>query len=240
MSLKPLSFKAHHVVIDASRPNRRRQESSRRYESQLRGKQFNPYSLSRVHPPTDRPVIQGFNRERRDEESAINHSNGASSSTNNSPRSQSPVEAAIKKAKEMEADKNKIKLPPLHNTCCNFFNPSLALTKNTILSKPKVNLKAYLSRMTQNVETVDRKTYTARGGKRKPVDSTKKCKANEIKTVTSINFYQQRPESRHNLQTVCDDLNRPVTSMKALAMGGKLEGKEGTMFCIDEELLSDD
>jgi hypothetical protein len=238
MSLKPLQYKTHHVVIDASRINRRRYESNGRYFSQVRG---NPAKLpthnrNQIVGP---PFIQGFNRE-KEEESQFNHSNGASSSTNNSPRSQSPIDAATKIETGKETKKTTINLPILHNTCCNFFNPSLVLHKQSIVYNAKANLKVYLAKMPTKIEATDRKTYTSKGTRQKPAIEKKKSEIPDIKTMTSVNFYQERPESRRNGHAACENFERPVTSKKPTLINNKVAGKEDSMFCIDEELLSDD
>jgi hypothetical protein len=114
------------------------------------------------------------------------------------------------------------------------------LHKQSIVYNAKANLKVYLAKMPIKIDAADRKTYTSKGTRKKPVIDKKKSDMPDIKTMTSVNFYQERPESRRNAHVACENFERPVTSKKATLVNNKVVAKEDSMFCIDEELLSDD
>ena len=95
--------------------------------------------------------------------------------------------------------------------------------------------------MPYNIQDAERKTFTSKGTRKKPNVSKKKNDLPDTKTITSINFFKERPESRRNAHVLNDNFDRPVTSKKRTDVGKKaVVGKEDSMFCIDEELLSDD
>ena len=237
--------KIHKIILNpiSHIGRQRRYESTKKYQPKdIASTKPHIFPIRIQNPPLILQGIKGWHPEKLDDTRFSNNSNGATSSTtdgmNNSARSHSPIE---NEENTKESIKIEVKLPQLHLTCCNFFQPSYKKLNNPINKVIKENLANYFSKMCSKREEIARKIFTSKGRKRcqNIEEKEKDAPKNDIKNLTNTNFYNsiginklkennnqlcpmstddQRPESRYNLKNICTNLEgierRPCTSIK--------------------------
>ena len=187
--------KKHKIVLNpiSHIGKQRRYESTKKYQPKDNKQTMHHYPLMQQNPPLILQGIKGWHPDKLDDTRFSNISNGATSSTtdliNNSPRSHSPID---KEEKTKEFIKVEVKLPQLHLTCCNFFQPSYKKMNNPINKVIKENLANYFSKMCTKREEIERKIFTSKGRKRR---QNSEGKENDIPKMdfgnfTNSNFYE--------------------------------------------------